>query len=143
MQFETFKSRRVTIKQAQKNDIDEYRRQAGGYNISQKEKIKVLKDDSIYYLAIYTNDDKMIGMIQANELNDESSMKIVTVKISIPNKSWRAKYGKEIIHQFVKCCEERKMYDRVYLDKEEPVVNAYRAERPEMFKDERYVICIG
>ena len=42
MQFETFESRRVTIKQAQKNDIDEYRRQAGGYNISQKEKIKVL-----------------------------------------------------------------------------------------------------
>lgn len=134
--FETFEARRVTLKEAKKVDFREYERQVNGYKLCEEERLNIEKKDA-YYLAVYDLNKKMIGLIQVCEQSQE---KTTNVDISIPNKCWEVKYGKEALHQFIKCCLERKMYDYICLNEENSIAIAYKTERPKGFETEEYTI---
>lgn len=134
--FETFEARRVTLKEARKADFREYERQVDGYKLCEEKRLDLKRKDS-YYLAVYNLDKKMLGLIQVCEQSQE---KTANVDISIPNKCWEVKYGKETLHQFIKCCLERKMYNYICLSEENSIAVAYRTERPKGFATEEYTI---
>lgn len=133
MSFKTFETRRITLKEAKEPDFKEYERQATGYKLNNDKKMNTKK--SGYYLAVHEPNENLIGLIHVY-----AEKNVANVDISIPNKCKEVKYGKETLHQFIKCCLERKMYEYISLDENNWVANAYRAERPERFKKEEYII---
>lgn len=135
MKFKTFEARRVTLKEAKKSDFEEYKRQVDGYKLCET-KAMVIKEDG-YYLAVYDVNKKMIGLIYIHESKNKKNAHI---DISIPNECMERKYGKEALHQFVKCCLERKMYDYICLNEENSIAIAYKVERPQIFEQIDYVI---
>lgn len=135
MQFKFFESRRLTLRKASPKDLKEYKEQLIWYNPLSKDKLNIIKDSKTGYVSVCNEDSKMVGLIQIDEI-DECT---VYVKVSIPNKSWIEKYGKEAVHQFIKCCQERKLYNRIYMKQENSVIDAYKKERPETFEKGNYV----
>lgn len=133
MSFKTFKARRITLTEAKESDFKEYKRQADGYKLNNEKKMNTKKHG--YYLAVYEPNENLIGLIHVYEKEN-----VANVDISIPNKCKEVKYGKETLHQFIKCCLERKMYEYISLDENSWVADAYRAERPERFEKEEYII---
>lgn len=134
MQFETFRARRVTLKRASRKELEYYKEQAKSYGETQ-DKLNILKDSEIGYVKIENENGTMIGLIQVSKIDDNTAC----IKISIPNKSWKEKYGTEALHQFIKCCKERKLYKRVYLKSKNTIVEKYKKERPENIKRGMYV----
>ena len=134
-QFKTFKARRITIEKARKGDLKEYRTRLLVQHKEAKDKLNILEDSSIFYLKVKNEDGKMIGLIQINEIDQD----VACVKISIPNKAWEKRYGKETIHQFIRCCKERKLYRRVYFKSDNDIVREYKKERPEMLNKNFYI----
>lgn len=135
MSFETFEARRVTLKEAKKSDFEEYKRQVVGYKLCE-EKVMDTKQDG-YYLAVYNVNNKMIGLIYVCESKNKAT---ANIDISIPNECMERKYGKEALHQFVKCCVERKMYCYICLSEKNSIAIAYKVERPKIFEKIDYVI---
>ena len=134
MQFETFKTRRITLKRASRKDLREYQQQVVLHNTTQ-DKLNIMKNCETGYVKIENEDGKMLGLIQVDRIDENTAH----VKISIPNESWKEKYGKEALHQFLKCCRERKLYRRVYLKQENSIVKDYKKERPKLFEKGFYI----
>jgi hypothetical protein len=136
MQFDkSFGNRRVTIEKAKKVDLASYKLQVVTHNIPQDETLNVFRSAVNHqYLAIKDPSSRLIGIIQIDEIDSTA----IYVKISIPNESWKMKYGTEAIHQFVKFCKEEKLYNRIYL-KTSDLVDEYKKERPEMFVRNTYI----
>lgn len=134
MQFKTFESRRVTLKKASKKAKQEYKSQVILHDVEQ-DKLNIFESSDTGYLKIENEDGKMLGLIQINEIDSNT----IHVKISIPNKCWQIKYGTEALHQFIKCCEERKLYKRIYLKKDNEIIQRYKKERPDMLSEDYYI----
>jgi predicted acetyltransferase len=137
MQFnKSFGNRRVTINRANKKDLKSYKIQLVTHNTTQDEALNIFRSSEDHqYLAIKDSSSKLIGIIQIDE---ESCSTTINVKISIPNESWRMKYGTEALHQFVKYCQENKLYSYIYFKTNE-IVKEYKSERPEMFVKNSYI----
>lgn len=135
MKFETFEARRVTLKKAKESDFEEYKRQVTGYKLCEAKAMDIKKDG--YYLAVYDVNKKMIGLIYVYESKNK---KVAHIDVSVPNECMERKYGKEALHQFVKCCLERKIYDYICLNEENSIAIAYKVERPQIFEQIDYVI---
>lgn len=134
-----FGNRRVTISNAKEGDLQKYKTQAKTHELADKERINVIpNDNSRYYLKVQDIDSKLIGLIQVSEIDET----VAEIKVSIPNKSWEARYGTEVVHQFVKYFLENRPYSRIYLRKNE-TVDRYKTERPEMFANNNYYIDIA
>lgn len=129
MQFKTLKTRRVTIRKMNKKDYEEYQTQLKIHNTVKDDKIN--KKINFEYLTILNEDKKMIGIIQVDDLGDKQAY----IEISVPNDAWNRRYGTEALHQFIKCCEERKIYKKLYLKAENTIVQKYKKERPNKFEE--------
>lgn len=136
MQFDEIKHRRVTIKEAKnkedlKREINEYNRQLQVYPIMENDKIAIEKYSvtDVMYLSIYSESNKMIGIIKLKLSNDE---KVGSAEISIPNPEWCRRYGTEALHQFVKRCKETSIV-MLTLEEENTIVSRYKSERPNVF----------
>lgn len=134
MQFETFEARRVTLRKADVEDLKKYKEQLITHSPVQ-DRVNIIKDKNTNYLAVENEDRKMIGLIQVDNIDK----KTVNVKICIPNISWRQRYGTESLHQFIKCCKERKMYSRVYFKQNNSIVKEYNRERPDALVTGLYI----
>lgn len=135
MSFKTFEARRVTLKEAKKSDFEEYKRQVIAYKLCEEKAMNIKQDG--YYLAVYDVNKKMIGLIYVCESKNKTT---ANIDISIPNECMERKYGKEALHQFVKCCLERNMYDYICLSEKNSIAIAYKVERPKIFEKIDYVI---
>lgn len=128
--FEKFVSRRITIRKAEHEDLEEYMSQVRIYQLKKdKDKIIINEQPDRLYLAIEDSAAKLIGLIKVEAIEKD----IPYVSISIPNNVWNARYGKETLHQFVKCCKQRKLYKRICFNYNNKIVREYKEERPEMF----------
>jgi len=125
MQFESFKGRRVIIEKASKAKIKDYKTQVKTHNPG-KDRINIIGDEKVSYLSIKNEDGKMIGLIQVSEIDEKTAY----IKICVPNQSWKERYGTEALHQFIKCCKERKLYNRMYFKKDNSIVEEYNRQRP-------------
>lgn len=132
--FETFKARRVTIGHATAEDLKAYKRQLVTHN-PVEDRINIFKDERTSYLSIKNEDGKLIGVIQIDEIDDKTA----NVKICVPNISWKNRYGTESLHQFIKCCYERKLYSRVYFKKDNSIVKKYNEKRPYALTTGHYI----
>lgn len=135
MQFETFKTRRVTLKKAEGKDLREYELQALKHIDAKPDKLNIIKAQDTFYLKIENEDGKMLGLIQVDEIDKTAAY----VKISVPNKSREERYGKEALHQFIKCCKERKLYPRVYFKRGNRIIEEYKKERPDVLSRDFYI----
>jgi len=133
-QFKTFKSRRLEISKASQLDIKNYKVQVQTHS-PVKDKINILKSETTSYLSVKNEDSKLIGLIQVDEIDE----KAVHVKICVPNNSWNSRYGTEALHQFIKCCKERKLYKRVYFKTDNSIVKEYNKQRPEVLVTGYYI----
>lgn len=134
MQFEPFGNRRITICKANKSDLESYMTQLEVHHVSNGLDISE-EGNNYYYLKIEDISQRLIGIIRVNEINRNEA----NVDISIPNEAWNFRYGTEAVHQFVKCCKERKLYKKIKF--EESVLSIrYKVERPEMFENDNIVI---
>lgn len=137
MKFQTVEHRRLTIKEADKRDLKEYKRQLNYCSMEEKDKIEIaenLSDEGTSYLAIFKEDKKMIGLIKVSEKSKIS----VEVEISIPNEAWCLRYGTDAIHQFVKECKRERILF-VKLKEENLIVKMYKMQRPEVFFNENTI----
>lgn len=137
MKFQTVEHRRITIKEADKRDLKEYKRQLNYCFIKEKDKIEIaedLSDEHTNYLAIFKEDKKMIGLIKVLEKSKFS----VEAEISIPNDAWCLRYGTDSIHQFVKECKRRRILI-LKLKEENLIVKLYKKQRPEVFFNENTI----
>lgn len=134
MQFKLFKTRRITLREAKKKDFENYKKQLRVYR-TEEDKLNILDDEKVHYIAIEDEAERMIGLIQVDEIDQNTAH----MKISVPNVSWRARYGKEAVHQFLKCCEEQKLCKRLYLKQSNHIVKEYMEERPETLKKGAYI----
>lgn len=132
--FEEFRGRRVTLKRASWSEFDNYRSQLTLY-AKAKDRLNIMKNADTGYLTIMDENSKMLGLIQIDEVEED----VACVKISIPNKVWEERYGKEAIHQFIKCCRERKLYKRLYFKSDSNIVREYKKERPEVLNKNFYI----
>lgn len=135
MSFKTFEARRVTLKEAKRSNFEEYKRQVIGYKLCEEKAMDIKQVG--YYLAVYDVNKKMIGLIYVSESKNKTT---ANIDISIPNECMERKYGKEALHQLVKCCLERNMYDYICLNEQNSIAIAYKVERPKIFKGIDYVI---
>ena len=105
MQFKSYKGRRVGLREANKDEIAEFKRQLKNYhNVRNTFNIDSCPDTT--YIVIDNECGREIGLIKVDEENKNN---VLHVQISIPNEAWRARYGTEAIHKFVNCCKEKKM----------------------------------
>ena len=125
-QFKTFKARRVTIRKAEAEDLKDYKRQLVTHS-PVEDILNVIKDTRTSYLAIENEDGKLLGLIQVDEIDEKTA----NIKICIPNISWKERYGTEALHQFIKCCKERKLYSRMYFKRDNSIVKKYNIKRPD------------
>jgi len=133
-QFKEFRGRRVTLKRASWSEFDDYKNQLILY-AKENDRLNIMKNADTAYVTIMDERSRMIGLIQLDEIDESAAY----VKISIPNKVWEERYGKEAIHQFIKCCKERKLYKRVYFKSDSNIVKEYKKERPKMLNENFYI----
>lgn len=74
-----------------------------------------------WILAIKSKNKKIIGMIKVWEVEPEQAF----VKVSIPNKNWVSKYGKEALDQFIKICREKKYFSVIEFESDNSIVDQY------------------
>lgn len=134
-QFETFKARRITLEEATKRNFKEYKLSTIMQNVETKDKLNIISNPTTKYISVENEDGKMLGLIRIDEIEEM----VACVKVSIPNKAWEKRYGKETIHQFIKCCKERKLYKRLYFKSDNELVKEYKKERPEMLNKNYYI----
>ena len=80
--FEKFVSRRITIRKAEHEDLEEYMSQVRIYQLKKdKDKIIINEQPDRLYLAIEDSAAKMIGLIKVEAIEKD----IPYVSISIPN----------------------------------------------------------
>ncbi len=131
MQFETFKARRITLRETNEEDFEEYRKQLRGYHATKENKVNVIENNEDYlYIVIETEDGRTVGLIQVSKISETAA----EVKASIPNFAWKERYGNEAIHQLMKCFKERKTFERVYLNRNNEITSSYMRERQERFE---------
>ncbi len=135
MHFGTTEHRRVTIKETKnkedlKRELKEYNRQLQVYPIIENDKIEIERDSvvDVIYLSIYSESNKMIGIIKLKLSYGE---RVANAEISIPNPEWCRRYGTEALHQFVKRCKETSII--ILTLEENTIVCRYKNERPEVF----------
>ncbi len=133
-QFKEFRGRRVTLKRASWSEFDNYKKQIILY-AKKQDRINIMKHADIGYITIMDESARMLGLIQIDEIDEN----VACVKVSIPNKIWEERYGKEAIHQFIKCCTERKLYKRLYFKPNSDIVRDYKKERPKMLNNNFYI----
>lgn len=134
MHFEEFGGRRTLIRKAVKSDFKDYELHTGIHSMREYDKIdydKISELPNCQYLAIERENGKMIGIIKI-----DMSEREMFVEISIPNDAWNMRYGTDALHQFIKCCQERKLCDVLRLKKENTIILRYKRERPEGLKEE-------
>lgn len=92
MHFGTTEHRRVTIKETKnkedlKRELKEYNRQLQVYPIIENDKIEIERDSvvDVIYLSIYSESNKMIGIIKLKLSYGE---RVANAEISIPNPEW-------------------------------------------------------
>lgn len=131
MQFEPYNSRRLLISEATKGELKDYKLQTKAYKST--DNIIISAHSNTLYLAIKTTEGKLIGIIQVLKIRDIDE-EARCMKISIPNESWRLRYGTEAVRQFVKCCSARKICKRIYPQIDNEIIKAYKKERPAEFE---------
>lgn len=135
MQFKELKSRMLTLREANKHDIQVYGQQLRTYKISEGNSKFAFYTEGVHYLAIEKENKKFIGFIRIDVI-DETAVKL---DISIPNEVWCYKYGKEAIHQFVKYCMNNKIYKTIYFCSNNKTIQDYIKERSELFTRKTYI----
>lgn len=131
MQFKTFTARRITLKRATNSELETYKQQVKTHN--EQDRLNIISECD--YLKVEKEDGRMIGLIQIDEIDETTA----SIKISIPNETWRERYGTEALHQFIKCCKERKLYKRVYFKTNNSIVEKYKRERPKIMEKKLYI----
>ena len=125
MQFKNFKARRVEIIVAKNEEIAEYKRQASCYHETRTDRINVFINPDVH------EEGKQIGLMRVDEIDSDT---VQISGISIPNVSWKMKYGTEAVHQFLKQCKKEKTCKKLYLKTGITILDAYKRERPNYFK---------
>lgn len=134
MQFKKFKARRVELKKANRKEIEEFNQQINTYK-DVKDANFISNNPTDDFITIKEETGMQIGLIKVRQVNDESA----SIDISIPNEAWKYRYGTEAVHQFVKCCKQRELFKKLYMQENNSIIQAYRRERPELFKNENYI----
>ena len=133
-QFKEFRGRRVILKRSSWSELDNYKKQVDLYS-KEDDKLNIIKGEKTGYITIMDESSRIIGLFQIDEIDEN----VACVKPSIPNQVWEERYGREAIHQFLKCCIERKLYKRVYFKPTNNIVRSYKKERPKMLNENFYI----
>lgn len=131
------KRRRIIIRDMTQEDIQKFYMQFFDWTDDQKKdaarniqkQIKdICKKKEIGKRILLVTDNsgsKMIGKIEVQDLNDNSAK----IDIQMPNRSLTMMYGDEVLDQFIKVCTEKRLYSKIYINKECSIVSNYMQKR--------------